>query len=245
MNRFAGQVALITGAGSGIGRATALALAAEGASLWLVGRRLAALEDVAAQARSLKADVRCCAVDVGLDSDVAALAARVHAESAGLDVLIHSAGTIAMGALESAAVADFDRQYQINVRAPYLLTQSSLPALRSKQGQVVFVNSTAGLTAAPHLSQYAATKFALKALADSIRAELNPDGIRVLTVYTGRTATPMQQTVCEMEGRPYRPEQLIQPGDVAALIISALALPRTAEVTEVAVRPMQKPPGAG
>jgi len=156
-------------------------------------------------------------------------------------VLVHSAGVISMGPVESAPVEELDRQYRINVRAPYVLTRALLPMLMPRRGQIVFVNSFAGLAAAPNLSQYAATKFALKALADSLRAEVNPAGVRVLTVYPGRTATPMQAAVHEMEGKPYRPESLAQPEDVAALVIGALCLPRTAEVTELFVRPMRKP----
>jgi NADP-dependent 3-hydroxy acid dehydrogenase YdfG len=156
-------------------------------------------------------------------------------------VLVHSAGVISLGTVESAPVEDLDRHYQINVRAPYLLTQALLPLLRSHQGQIVFVNSSAAVSARAKVSQYAATKAALKALADSLRDEVNPDGIRVLSVFPGRTASPMQQAVHEMLDESYRPERLLQPEDVAAAVVSALRMPRSAEVTEINVRPLAKP----
>jgi NADP-dependent 3-hydroxy acid dehydrogenase YdfG len=84
------------------------------------------------------------------------------------------------------------------------------------------------------------TKHALRAIADSLRGEVNPDGVRVLSVYLGRTASEMQERIHQMEGRPYRPELLLQPQDVASVILNALSLPRTAEVTDIHIRPMLK-----
>jgi short-subunit dehydrogenase len=237
---LAHRLAVVTGAGSGIGRAIALALAQQRASLWLVGRTLHKLEEVARRAGESDAEVRCCAADLTRDDEVEALAGRLRKETGFVDVLIHAAGVISMGPVESASAEELDRQYRINVRAPFVLTQALLPMLKSRRGQIVFVNSSAGVAAAPNLGQYAATKSALKALADSLRAEVNPAGVRVLTVYPGRTASPMQAAVHEMEGRPYRPEDLAQPEDVAAVVLSALCLPRTAEVTDIHVRPMRK-----
>jgi NADP-dependent 3-hydroxy acid dehydrogenase YdfG len=89
-------------------------------------------------------------------------------------------------------------------------------------------------------AQYDSTKHALKALADSLRGEINRHGVRVLSVYLGRTASEMQEGIYRMEGRPYRPEILLQPDDVASVVVNALGLPRTAEVTDISIRPMIK-----
>ena len=105
---------------------------------------------------------------------------------------------------------------------------------------MVFINSSAGLAARGHVGQYAATKHALKAVADSLREEVNSDGVRVTSVFVGRTATPMQEEVHRLEGRPYRPEWLLQPSDIAEIIVSALSLPRIAEVTDISIRPHRK-----
>ena len=139
-------------------------------------------------------------------------------------------------------MTELDMQYRTNVRAPYLLTQALLPLLRRRQGQVVFINSSVGLAARAQVGPYAATKHALKALADSFREEVNTSGLRVLSVYLGRTASPMQAMIHAMEGKPYYPEYLIQASDVAAVVLNALCLPRTAEVTDISIRPMHKPP---
>jgi NAD(P)-dependent dehydrogenase (short-subunit alcohol dehydrogenase family) len=135
-----------------------------------------------------------------------------------------------------------DWQYRTNVHAPYLLTQALLPLLRRQQGQVVFINSSVGLIARGQVGPYAATKHALKAIADSFREEVNAEGLRVLSVYLGRTASPMQAKIHAMEGKAYHPEYLLQPSDVAAVVLNALCLPRTAEVTDISIRPMRKPP---
>jgi short-subunit dehydrogenase len=233
-------VVVITGGSSGIGRAIACALGGRRAALWLVARNAGALEDVAASLRAHGTQVTCCIADLGRPDDVRSLTERLEREAATVDVLVHSAGAHAMGPLASAPVEQLDAQYQVNVRAPYVLTQALLPKLRAARGQIVFINSSAGLVASPNAGQYAASKFALKAIADSLRAEVNRDGIRVLTVYPGRTASPMQAAIHEAEGKPYHSDLLAQPEDIAALVISALALPPTAEVTDLCVRPMRK-----
>jgi len=238
---FAGKVALVTGASSGIGRALALALGAEGASLWLVSQEDKALKEVTALARASAPHVACTQADLTVDDDIESFVGSLFQELKHLDVLVHSAGVIALGGIDTASIKDLDWQYRTNVRAPYRLTQALLPLLRECQGQVVFINSTAGRVSRAGVGQYSATKHALKAIADSLREEVNAEGIRVLSVFPGRTATPMQSILHQKEGKPYRPERLMQPEDVAAIVLNALALPKTAEVTEISIRPMMKP----
>ncbi|MEJ2684988.1 MAG: SDR family NAD(P)-dependent oxidoreductase [Candidatus Sulfobium sp.] len=107
-------------------------------------------------------------------------------------------------------------------------------------GQIVFINSSAGLKARAGVSQYAATKHALRAVADSLREEVNAHGIRVLSIYPGRTSTPMQEIVHRMEGRIYDPDHFMRPEDIASVVINSLHLPGSAEVTDVSIRPMNK-----
>ena len=114
------------------------------------------------------------------------------------------------------------------------------PLLRSSRGQIVFINSSVGLTTRPGVGQFSATQHALKAFADTLRAEVNAAGVRVLSVYPGRTATPRQEAIHRAEGRAYFPERLLQPEDVAVVVINALALNRTAEVTDIQIRPFAK-----
>lgn len=241
MKDFSGQVVLVTGASSGIGEAIALGFAAQGATLCLVGRNLKRLGAVTKAARMTTDHVRSYRVDLTLDEDVVKLASNIEGDYGRLDVLVHSAGVITLGKLESARIDDFDLQCHINVRAPFVLTQTLLPMLKRCQGQIVFINSSVGFTTGVNTGYYAATKHALKAMSDSLRDEVNEYGIRVLSVYPGRTATPMQAAVCKIEGKTYRPERLLQSEDVAAIIIHALSLPRTAEVTDLSIRPMMKP----
>ncbi len=241
MTGLSERVAVVTGASGGIGRAIALALAAERMSLYLVGRRVEALEAVAANARQRSPRAVVCGADLTEDEQALEVADSIRRDAGAVDVLVHAAGVISLGAITETRVEEFDRQFKINVRAAYLLTQALLPMLKARQGEVVFVNSTAGLHARGGVSQYAATKHALKAVADSLREEVNVDGVRVLSIFLGRTATPMQAAVHGAEGKPYRPERLIQPEDVSTVLLSLLVLPRSVEVTEIRLRPMRKP----
>jgi NADP-dependent 3-hydroxy acid dehydrogenase YdfG len=231
---------VVAGATSDVGRAICLALATVGAQLYLLGRDLETLENLATKARGLTAKAVACRVDLSASASVDEAVTGLLDEVGGVDVLVHSAGIFEMGPHERTAVSALDRQYQTNVRGPYLLTQALLPQLRARRGQIVFINSTVGLEARAGVGQYAATQHALRAVADALRAEVNPHGVRVLSVYLGRTATARQARIFSLEGRPYAPELLIQPGDVAEVVMTALQLPRTAEVTEIRMRPLVK-----
>jgi NADP-dependent 3-hydroxy acid dehydrogenase YdfG len=235
VNAFVDQVALVTGASSGIGRAIACGLMREGAYVWAVGRRREALEQALAGEGGGR--VRCLEADLTSDAGLSDLGLALERAEA-LDIVVHSAGAIHLGRFEGVTIAQFDDQYRLNLRAPWAITQRALPALRRRRGQVVFINSTAGLRAAVEAAQYSATKFGLRALADSLREDVSRDGIRVLSVFVGRTATPMQEAVHAYERRPWDPEALLPPADVAASVLGLLALPRTIDLQEIAVRPM-------
>ncbi len=234
-----GQTGLVTGAGGGIGCAVAAHLAAAGVSLCLTDLLPDAPSDAAATSAPDRVTLRYPA-DLTDENQVRGLGAFVEQQWGGLDLLVHCAGYLVTGLVDSSSMEDLDRHYRVNFRAPYLLTQLLLPLLRRRSGQIVFLNSSVVFHPREGVSQYAAMKQALRGFADSLRAEINRHGIRVLTVYPGRTASGMQERLCRIEGRPYRPELLSQPQDVAAAILSALKMPRTTEVLEILLRPTTK-----
>ena len=225
------SIALLTGASSGIGRQLAERLLADGSTVHVVGRDLSRLEALT------KSGAHAHSVDLTVDDGLVRLVTTVTQATKRLDLLLHCAGDIALGTIAEAPVEDLDRQYRINLRVPFLLTQKLLPVLREAAGQVVFINSGAGQNARPNWGQYAMTKHGLRALADSLREEVAGDGIRVLSVYPGRTATPMQQEVHHLEGKDYDPARFLDPTDVASQILVAVSQPARATVTEITIRP--------
>jgi NADP-dependent 3-hydroxy acid dehydrogenase YdfG len=234
-----GRVAVVTGAGSGIGRAIARALLQSAASVCLVGRNASRLGRVAAESDGAPAIV--VTTDLGRDDAPGEIGTRVARDFGRLDILVHCAGTMALDTTADASEEDFDTQLAVNLRAPYKLTKAMLPMLARASGDVVFVNSSVLRFPRADAAQYAATKGGLLALADSLRAEVNILGVRVLTIFPGSTATPMQQRRYESQGRgaEYAPERLLQPEDIAATVLHAISLPRTAEITDIHIRPMQ------
>ncbi|HTI25756.1 MAG TPA: SDR family oxidoreductase [Kutzneria sp.] len=218
--------ALITGASRGIGAAVAAALAPTH-DLLLGGRDVEALKTLAAQFPSASP----WTVEL---SDAAAL---VEATSAidRLDVLVHSAGVATLSPLAETSVDVWRTTMEVNVIAVAELTRLLLPALRTAAGQVVLINSGAGLNANPNWGAYAASKFALRAYADVLRAE--EPALRVTTVYPGRTATDMQRAIRESEGGGYSPNEYLTPETVAQAVAFALLAPADANVNEINVRP--------
>ena len=228
--QLAGGSALVTGAGSGIGRAIALALAREGMRLVVVGRTAETLGETARLAGGGEVVAADIATEAGRD-------AVARAAPPALRVLVHSAGLFLHRPAAATSAAEWAALSAVNLEAPMRLTAACLGALRAGAGHVVFINSTAGLRVGAGNAAYAASKHALRAAADALRQEVNADGIRVLSVFPGRTDTPMQEAVLRAEGRSARPGALLYPEDVAAMVVSALRLPARAEVTEIALRP--------
>ena len=149
---------------------------------------------------------------------------------------MHAAGVVQLGTVAELSVQDWAHQLRVNLVAPAALTRVALPALRAASGTVVLVNSGAGLFAHPQWSAYAASKHGLRALADSLRAEEAEHGVRVTSVYPGRTATPMQEEVHRQEGEEYDASAWIQAGTVADVLLHVLDLPRDAVLSDVTVR---------
>ena len=234
---FSGKIAVITGASSGIGRAIALQLAARGATLHLISRRPEVAATVADHVPSSSARTHSHQADLAMTDTIQAVVDQLHRQRVEVDLLVHAAGVIAVSPMTDARLADLDYQYSVNVRAPYQLTQALLAGLIRRQGQVVFINSSISPISSAGLGQYMAMKYALRGIADSLRAEVNAAGVRVLSVFPGRTATPMQEALHRRRSQRYAPDDLLQPADIATAILSALALPRTAEVTDLHIRP--------
>ena len=122
----------------------------------------------------------------------------------------------------------------------FALTQSLLPMLKAAEGDIVFINSSVVFSDGRDVGLYAAMHAAMRAIANALRAECNEDGVRVLTVFPGRTAGALQEAIHEVEGRDYDPDRLLQPADIAEAVLSAVSLPRTAELTELRIRPRSK-----
>jgi NAD(P)-dependent dehydrogenase (short-subunit alcohol dehydrogenase family) len=228
------SVALVAGASGDIGRAIAFAFLSAGGEVFMLGRSLTRLVQPPPPA-NFREKCRFVVADL-TDNDAIARVGAEIAERSRLDVLVLSSGTYE----RSQEPAVFARQIAGNLVGPYALLQQLLPVLVRSKGQVVFINSTQALKAAAELGQYAATKHAMKAVADSLRDEVNANGVRVMSLFLGRTASERQRAIFAAEGRPYPPERLIQPADVAELLLSLLRLPRTSEVTDIVMRPMQK-----
>jgi len=171
------------------------------------------------------------------------LITRLRAEAQSIDILVHSAGMVTHAPIRSSDVDDLDRMMRVNLRGAYCITQELLPQLIENAGDIVFVNSLVTQFPRAMSGQYAATKHALIGFANSLREEVNELGVRVLSIYPGKTATPGQERLCREAGEPYRPEFMLDPQDVAEMLVGALKLPRRAEVTEIRMRPSAKPPG--
>ncbi len=224
-------VVLITGATRGIGRAVADALA-EDHRLLIGGRDEAAVHAVC----GVLPDAQPFVADL---TDESSLASAVEATGAleRLDGLVHSAGVLGNGAFEDTRRADWQRTFETNVFAVAELTRLLLTPLAEARGTVVVVNSGSGLHAHGPGGIYSASKFAVRAFADALRVDLRPQGVRVSTVYPGRTATDMQRELRDFEGGEYDETAYLRPESVASAVRFALTAPPEASVEDLSIRP--------
>ena len=223
---------VITGAGSGIGRAFTRMLHERGDALVLVARS----EGRAAELRTEFPGVSTLVADLLHPGRIAQALSQQRLPER-VDALVHVAGVVDLGRVDTLTPELWEQQLAVNLVSPAEFTRLLLPAVRTARGQILFVNSGSGLRTHPDWSAYAASKHGLKALADGLRGEEAAHGVRVTSVFPGRTATPMQERVHEQEGKPYDPAQFVTPESVATSMLTALDLPRDAQITDLMIRP--------
>jgi NADP-dependent 3-hydroxy acid dehydrogenase YdfG len=225
-------VHLLTGGGSGIGAAVARRLLARGDELWLLARDAGRARELAERhpgVRTLVGDLA--------EPGRLSWALGHQSPPDRLDSLLHIAGVVELGPVGELTPKIWNETLAANLVGPAELTRLLLPQLRLSRGHVLFANSSAGISASAEWSAYAASKHGLRALADALRAEEHGNGVRVTTVYPGRTATPMQAKVHQQEGKVYDATRWIDPESVATAVLAAIDLPRDAEITDLTVRP--------
>ncbi|SKA00774.1 3-ketoacyl-ACP reductase [Sediminibacterium ginsengisoli] len=232
MQSLKGKTAIITGAGKGLGKAMALALAAEGVHLGLLARTVTDLEQVAEEAKQLNADIRVAfsAVDVSNYGAVQQAVTTVAGQLKQVDILINNAGIFKTGGFLELPVSEWEEVFRINVLGPYYIVHEVLPLLQQQgSGDIINIASTAGLKGAPRMSAYGASKAALINMSESLMQEVRKSNIRVTTVNPSTIATPLTLNASLTDGNP---EKVLQPEDLAFLIVQHLKLPQRAFVKD-------------
>ncbi len=153
----------------------------------------------------------------------------------GLDVLVHNAGVAYPGRVAESTPDQWRATFEVNVTGAVALTLALLPALRAARGQVVFINSGSGINASPGLASYSASKFALRAFADSLRVD--EPLLRVTSIHPGRVDTEMQRDLVAYEGGEYDPARYLTPQTLAGVVAQVVATPPDAHTQQVIIRP--------
>ena len=220
-NTLKGKTAVVTGASSGIGEATARTLAARGASVVLAARDLEKLEGLAREILASGGRVVAVKADVADRGSVEALVARAVAEFGSLDILVNNAGLGLSGRVAEVRAEDLRYVYEVNVIGPLNCIQVGLPHMR-RGGRIINVSSVVGKRAIPKVGGYCSSKFALNALSDSLRVEVAERGITVTSVYPGTTRTAFRDNSrrTKDEKRGWRPKG-VAPDKVAEKIARA------------------------
>lgn len=244
--KLTGKTAVVTGASSGIGEATALALAGEGADLVVTARREDRLADLTS--RIGKAGGRCLPLplDVVQEEQVRQTAARVESEFGRVDILVNNAGVMLLGPIPGANTEDWRRMVNTNVLGLMYCTHAFLPLMeRRKSGHIVNISSVAGRTARAGAAVYNATKWAVGAFSEALRQEVYNLGIRVTIIEPGAVATELLDhiTVPEVKANMRKwvgSMTALTSEDIANAIVYAVTQPKHVNVNEILIRPTEQ-----
>jgi NADP-dependent 3-hydroxy acid dehydrogenase YdfG len=229
-----GKVALVTGAGRGIGRAIALAFAADGAAVALAARSRADLAEVAGEIRERGGRALAVPTDITQDGAVEALVEHTLTDLGRIDVLVTSAGTAAFGTVADSKPGDWDTMLALNLRAVMVCCRAVLPAmLRQRSGMILNLGSIASKRALPGSAVYTATKTAVDAFSRVLAEELRPHGVRVGVLIAGAVDTPLWDSLGASPPR----EKMLRPEDVARAALLMAALPAHASLEELTLLP--------
>lgn len=238
------RVALITGASSGIGKATAIKLSSEGLKLVLIARRSDKLEELAEQVQEMGGEALCISADVGIEAEARAAALSALDAFGVVDILINNAGILRPGAIEDQLPHEWRDTLDVNLLAPMYLTQALLPPMKKRgNGHIVNVSSTAAkVQLGPNLAAYSASKVGITAFSAALRKEVAPHGIRVTIVEPGTTDTDVAESIPDKDSREFmescvRRNQAMQPEDIAEAIFYAIQQPARVNVDEIWVTP--------
>lgn len=239
---LAGKVALVTGASSGIGEATAVALAAAGAKVAIAARRADRLEALAARIEKAGGTALRIEADVTSNDDVTAMVDKVVTEWGRLDILVNNAGVMLLSPAADAELDDWRRMIELNLLALMGVTKAALPHLRAAKGHIVNVSSVAGRVANPGASGYAATKFGVVGFSESLRREVYADKVRVTVIEPGLVRTELGDHVTNPAAKAGLDQRLaameaLTAEDIAAAILYAVGQPAHVNVNEIVIRP--------
>jgi NADP-dependent 3-hydroxy acid dehydrogenase YdfG len=237
-----GKVALVTGASSGIGEATALALADAGATVALVARRADRVQALAAKIEQAGGNALQLVADVTRPAEIERILAETVSGAGGLDILVNNAGVMLLSPLAEARGEDLRRMVDLNLVAVMELTRVALPQLKARKGHIVTVSSVAGRVANPGAAGYAATKFGVVAFCEAIRREVYADRVRVTVIEPGLVLTELGDHITNpamksgLDKRKAAMEGL-EAEDIAAAVLYAVTQPARVNVNEILIRP--------
>jgi NADP-dependent 3-hydroxy acid dehydrogenase YdfG len=222
------KLALITGASKGIGRATALTLANEDLHLFITARNEEQLNSLSDEISKAGGTCTTFIADLRKPEDMESVLEAIRALNLILSILVHSAGVARVGLISQMKSADWEETLDINLTIPFLLTQLCLP-LMSAGSKIIFINSVAGKATFSEWAAYCASKYGLRALADTLRQEVQQQGIAVTSIYPTSVDTPMQDQL------PYNWDRskMLAPADVAAAIANIYHQPANICVKEI------------
>jgi len=241
--RLAGKVALVTGASSGIGEATALALAAEGAAVAIGARRVDRIDALADKISADGGRALTLDLDVTQEQQAHDAVGRTRADLGGLDIVVNNAGVMLLGPILDADTSDWRRMIETNVLGLMYVTHAALPGLVEQgSGDIVQVSSVAGRLAREGSGGYNASKWAVNAFSESLRQEVTARGVRVTLVEPGAVATELSDHITHAESKQRVKERVtkmrpLQSADIAAGVVYAVTQPPHVSVNEVLIRP--------
>lgn len=222
MQSINGKTAIVTGAGRGIGRATAIALAKEGVNVGLVGLTLSNLEKVAGELREFNVKVAAATADVADLESITTAVEKIRGELGAVDILINNAGTAKFGGFLDLSPEEWENIIKVNLMGVYNTTRAVLPEMiERKAGDIVNISSSAGQKGAPVTSAYSASKFGVLGLTESLALEVRKHNIRVVGLTPSTVVTDLAAEANLISGNP---ENVMQPEDLADLIVSGLKL---------------------
>jgi 3-oxoacyl-[acyl-carrier protein] reductase len=233
MESLKGKVALVTGAGKGIGKAIAIALANEGVHVGLIARTEKDVKDVADEISKLGVMAAYATADVSDRTEVEAAVDKLNTELGNVDILINNAGTATFGNFLALEPEVWENQIKVNLFGVYYTTRAVLPQMiERKTGDIVNISSTAGKTGSAVTSAYAASKFAVFGLSESLMQEVRKHNIRVTALAPSTVVTDLANSANLITGDP---ERVMHPEDFAELIMAQLKLNRRVFVKEASI----------